>query len=400
MILLQAGYVFSVTAAPVKNGILRVDNQGKILELIDPANAVSIPDQGTIQTFEGFLCPGFVNSHCHLELSYLKNRIPEKTGMTGFIAGMLANRGKASAEEIQTAIEVAEKEMIVNGIVAVGDISNTSDSFSQKAMNNLHYHTFIELFDLGDDKAAEAFAKGERLEKELRQSLPQGHSVSLVPHAPYTVSKKLLSLLNLCSYENNSLMAIHNQESEGENELFMSKTGPLYDFFTRAGFDMDYISKTGFNSLRSTLIHLSNCNKIQLVHNTFTSEDDVHWAIKYAKMIYWCLCVNANLFIEDRMPDIKNFIGQSSRITLGTDSLASNHGLSILEEMKTIARHNPQLSFNEMLAWATINGADFFNIRQKYGSFDPGKSPGINLIEQVDFQNMNLTSQSSVRRLF
>jgi len=397
--LVQADIVFPVSSIPVQNGILRLDDQGVILEVIDPENGHA-PDPVTIRKVEGFLCPGFINSHCHLELSYLRGLIPEKAGMTGFIAGLLKARHSVAAEKIKEAVMDAEHEMLKNGIVATGDISNGSDSFFQKSQNNMHYHTFIELFDLGEEKAAETFRHGEHLRDVLMRDMPEGHSCSIVPHAPYTVSKKLMSLLNLCAYENNYLVTMHSQESAGENEIFISKTGPLYDLFTGMGIDMSYIPKTGFNSLRSTLIHLSNCQKIMLVHNTYASAADVEWAEKYAKMIYWCLCPNANLYIEDRLPEIRNFMKHRERITLGTDSLASNHGLSILEEMKTISRSNPDLTFSDILPWATINGARFFGIDKIFGSFEKGKRPGINLLENTDPVRQNITQATTVRKLF
>jgi cytosine/adenosine deaminase-related metal-dependent hydrolase len=400
MTLLQADYIFPVTADPIKNGILRVDEQGKILEVIDPALAATAPEAGEVKKYKGFICPGFVNSHCHLELSYLKNKISERTGMTGFITGLLANRGKYPVEEVSEAIAKAEKEMLGNGIIAVGDISNTTDSFQQKSQGNMHYHTFIELLDLGEEKTVEVFVRGEWLQNELNKTKPASHTSSLVPHASYTVSKRLLSLLDNCAYENNSLMTIHNQESEGENELFINKTGPLYDFFTHVGISMDYIERTGVNSLRSTLIHLSNCNKIQLVHNTFSLEEDIQWATHYAKMVYWCFCVNANLFIENRMPDVKNFMPHKTRITLGTDSLASNHSLSILDEMKTVAQYHPWLSFSELLKWATINGAEYFGINKNYGSLEKGKKPGINLLENTDMNSRSINQHTTVKKLF
>jgi cytosine/adenosine deaminase-related metal-dependent hydrolase len=400
MHLFQADYVFPVTSGPVKNGIVRLNKQGIVLEVINPENSINVPESSAVQKFRGVLCPGFINIHFHLELSHLKNKKAVKAGMTGFLGGMLANRNKFSADEISGAIDLAEKEMIANGIVAVGDISNTSDSFLQKSTNNLHYHTFIEVYDLGSYKAEETFLRGKKLQEKLNEVMPEGHSSSLVPHAPYTCSPELLSMLSSYCYENDSLITIHNQESAAENNLFISNAGPLYDFFIRAGIDLHYISKKGFNSLQSSLIHLSDRNKTLLVHNTFTSEEDVARAVNYSKLIYWCFCVNANLFIENTIPQIKNFLSQTNRPVLGTDSLASNHQLSVLEEMKTISSLYPSVSFNEMLKWATINGADFFNIKNNYGSFEPGKKPGINLIENVNTDSMSLTPSATVRRLF
>lgn len=400
MHILQADYLFPVSSSPIRHGILVLDDTGTILHIIDPASADSLPDPASIKRYNGFICPGFINSHCHLELSYLKGKLTEKTGITGFIRDLLKMRNSVPREEILQSISTGEQEMVSNGIVGVGDISNSSDTFIQKAKQHVRYHTFIELLDLDESRAEETWKKGTDLQDSLLKSLPTGHSCSLVPHAPYTVSDKLLAMLDSCSYEQNSVITMHNQESEGENELFIGRSGPLLALFRQMGFELNFISKTGFNSLRSTLVKLSKCNKMLLVHNTFTSADDVHWANRYSSVIWWCFCVNANLFIENRVPDLKNFRDQFHRITLGTDSLASNNSLSILDEMKTIFKHCSWLRLEEVLPWATLNGARFFGWDKQLGSLEPGKKPGINVLEDVDIKELSIHEKTSVRKLF
>ena len=65
------------------------------------------------------------------------------------------------------------------------------------------------------------------------------------------------------------------------------------------------------------------------------------------------------------------------RITLGTDSLASNHQLSIWQEMLTIMRAYPDISLEAILPWATLNGARYLGLEQTLGSLETGKRPGI-----------------------
>ncbi len=72
------------------------------------------------------------------------------------------------------------------------------------------------------------------------------------------------------------------------------------------------------------------------------------------------------------------------KITLGTDSLASNDRLCILSELKTLHQHFPELLFSETIKWATLNGALFLGIAGKYGSLEIGKAPGLNLLTDTD----------------
>ncbi|MGH2644113.1 MAG: hypothetical protein ACRDE2_09205, partial [Chitinophagaceae bacterium] len=60
----------------VKDKTLIIDEEGKILDLIPSAKAGE-----DIRFFDGILCPGFINAHCHLELSHLKDKIQTHTGL-------------------------------------------------------------------------------------------------------------------------------------------------------------------------------------------------------------------------------------------------------------------------------------------------------------------------------
>ena len=88
---------------------------------------------------KGLLMPGMINAHCHLELSHLKGLIPEHTGLVDFLLSVNAGRHTCSPEQIDEAIVLAEHQMIQNGIVAVGDISNTNDTLRQKQQQQLQY---------------------------------------------------------------------------------------------------------------------------------------------------------------------------------------------------------------------------------------------------------------------
>jgi cytosine/adenosine deaminase-related metal-dependent hydrolase len=118
-----------------------------------------------------------------------------------------------------------------------------------------------------------------------------------------------------------------------------------------------------------------------LVHNVHTSEEDLLFAKASGKKIAWCLCPNANLYIGGQLPAIDLFVKNKGEIVLGTDSLASNHQLSILEEIKTIARHFPDITTEQLLRWATINGAKAWQMDKLLGSFEKGKQPGVILCE-------------------
>jgi cytosine/adenosine deaminase-related metal-dependent hydrolase len=116
-----------------------------------------------------------------------------------------------------------------------------------------------------------------------------------------------------------------------------------------------------------------------LVHNVNTSREDLEWILTTRDLpeLFWCLCPNANLYINGQLPDLDLLQDYNCKIVIGTDSLASNSRLNILEEIKTLQENFPTLSTSDLLKWSTINGAQALRIENIYGSFEAGKSPGI-----------------------
>jgi len=389
---ISADYIFPIASSPIKNGIVYVDDKGTILDVINPANNSN--HHIGVEYYKGIICPGFINSHCHLELSYLKGKLPTATGLDDFIKNIEANKQPPSASVYQ-AIAAAENEMLKNGIVAVGDISNSNVSFLQKAKEYLTYHTFIELFAFDSLKADKTFAKGLELLREYT-AFNLKSSASITPHAPYSVSQTLLKQITALANQNNSLLTIHNQESKEEDKLFQFKQGKILERLRYFGINTDLWQATGLSALQSTLAYVPQNQKILLVHNTYTCLEDIQWAQQYNANIYWCFCPNANLYIESTLPDIENFITENAKITIGTDSLASNWSLSVLDELKTIASHYHKIPLNTLLRWATKNAADFFNFPH-LGSIEKGKKPGLNWVR--DLNNLQLTENASVVKL-
>ncbi len=390
---ISAHYIFPINAEPLKNGIIEVDDSGQILNVINPGE--EIKELAGVEFYSGILVPGFVNTHCHIELSHLKGVVSEHTGLHHFISQISKIR-IADKKSILQSIEKADWEMQKNGIVAVGDISNTNYSISTKKNSEIDYHTFVELFSLNPEKAEAVFESGKKLEKELTDN---SLSTSIVPHTPYSVSKELFSLISLEAGSGTKTMSLHNQECASENELFINKTGDIFDSLSKMGVDFSHFEPTGKNSLESVISYIPKGNKCLLVHNTFSQEHDIAIANEYFENVYWTFCPNANLYIENRLPDIPLFYKLKQKCTIGTDSLASNHQLSILEELKTIQANFPQVPLTEMLKWATLNGAAALNLSTNIGSFEIGKKPGINLISKIDFDKMQLNPESKLKVL-
>ncbi|PST84680.1 amidohydrolase [Pedobacter yulinensis] len=367
----SADKVYPVTSAPLERGVVGMEADGRVAGVWSEADFDAA--LGRVERHRGALVPGFVNTHCHLELSHLRGKFPRHTGLPGFVQLVMSRRG-AGNEEIGAAMLAADDEMHRNGIVAVGDISNNAASRAVKLESRLHYHTFVEALGFNPARAAEIFASVVALE---RQFAPL--SVSIVPHAPYSVSQKLFALLGQHAMERHATLSIHNQETADENLFFQKKQGEFVELYEKMGLDLAFFEPPGLNSLPATVGHLPATQKQLLVHNTFTTEADYRSATARHSRLYWCLCPAANRYIENRLPDVAMLERLGARITLGTDSLASNTELNILAEMK-ILQEEAQIPLANLLCWATWNGAEFLGLSDWAGSLENGKKPGLNLI--------------------
>ena len=377
---ISADYIFPIDQAPIKNGIVIVDDHGKILEISN----LNQHDQSSVDNRKGIIIPGFINTHCHLELSHMKGKVDTGTTLIPFITNVVTKRN-ASQEIIQEAIANAEKEMIDGGIVAVGDISNVVDTFAQKSKGNLQYHNFIEMFDfLQDANAQNTFDQYFAIFNQL--SLTEGSKKSCVPHAPYSVSKSLFELINKNNANQDVTVSIHNQETIPENELFEHNKGAFYDFYGAFDISLDAFGEKGQTSIHYAIKHMDPSLRTLFVHNTLTNQADIAAAQAWGDHVFWATCANANLYIENRLPNYQLFIDANSKMTVGTDSLTSNWQLSILEELKTISKFSSYVPLETLLQWATLNGAEALGFEKQLGSLSVGKKPGLNLLN-IDFEN-------------
>lgn len=374
-----------ISAARIHNGkewlpkgaSVHVDQHGTITEVL-----LHTPDGATV--LPGILCPGFVNVHCHTELSHIKGVILEHAGLIPFLQQVTQHRNDHTTEQKSAARVAAATEMYNNGIVAVGDIANTTDSMDVRAAGKLHFHTFIESIGFTEANAERSF--GFALKTYEAFAAQPAHNTllrqSITPHAPYSVSAALFRLID--AHTGPGILAIHNQESEAEGHFYAKKEGAVRNLLSALGIDDSLFQPTGMSSIRSYLQWLSNGRPFIFVHNTYTAADDVEHVHNTVKHAFWCLCPGANLYIENRLPDVQMLRNAGADICMGTDSLASNHRLCILSELVDIKNNVAGIDWEELLRWATYNGARALQMDNILGTIEPGKQPGLVHIQGLE----------------
>ncbi|MBK7965787.1 MAG: amidohydrolase family protein [Bacteroidetes bacterium] len=322
---------------------LLITNDGAALSYV----CVSVLPDGTITeiasgfredavSLKGVVIPGFVNTHCHLELSHLKNEIrPNAGGMKGFIEQLLSARFQADEAAQINSMHNADREMWEEGIVAVGDISNFSRSNSVKTKSKIYYHTFIELLGLNPSFANAIVAKGLALQQEFLNGSMS--TASLTPHAPYSCPTELLNLI-FSNINVGDPLSIHMQESLDELQFCKDKSGPLVDFFKANKISFEGFIPFGEESPLQKLLPLFPKNKLQLVHNTYT-------------------------------------------------------------KVKCIHKHFPSIPFEVLVKAATVNGAAFLGMESVFGKIKVGLKPGLVLLENVNIHQPQFHDHVKCKRI-
>jgi len=384
----QPQHIFTGTELLPETQVLITDDTGTIIDIVPAAEAGE-----NIEKLPGWISPAFINCHCHLELSHLKGAIPTQTGLVNFVQQVMKQRNTSTEMQLE-AIRVADKQIWDSGTQAVGDICNQPTTAAIKVHSPVTYFSFIELAGWHPAVAESRFQNGLDCSAVFNKfGLPHSYS----PHAPYSVSTALWEKLQ--PHFSGVPVTMHNQESIDEQILFEKGTGNWIHFYEQMGIAHPGFEGSGKTSLQTVFPFLQSANPLLLVHNTFTTEQDIAQAENLHPEIYWCICIRANQYIENALPPIDLLQKHACKIVIGTDSLASNSTLSLLDELKTLQQHFPQLSTPTLLSWATYQGAKALRLDKEMGQLTKGTKPGILHINRLSANGV-LQQETSIERLF
>jgi cytosine/adenosine deaminase-related metal-dependent hydrolase len=386
----SAQYVITNTGHPLKRAVVTTENDGTILSVEDTRG--NLKEEHSTVYYNGIITPGFVNCHSHLELSHMKDSVPEQTGLGCFLE-YIRNRRENEREKIISRAFSANNYMYREGIVLCADICNTTDTFGIKKESRIRYHNLLEVFGIDPEKAEKRMKEITTVSEMARK---MNLIFSLVPHSVYSMSLTLLRILkNEC--RNSNLTSIHFMETSAEKSLLNHHSGPLMESYQRMGILPEKL-ETAASHETVVLNEVTRSGNLILVHATYADRETIR-AVKARSNLFWCLCPNSNLYIGNTLPPVNQLIEEGCDMVIGTDSLASNHKLSILEELKTIQFNFPELSLVNLISWATANGARALGEEKQFGTIEPGKKPGLLVLENVDLQNMKLLPETIVTRL-
>ncbi len=392
-----AQYVYTLTSRePLRNAFVEVEEDGSVLR-IGPC------EEGE-ERMEGAIVPGFVNAHCHVELSYMKGLFRKGTGMAGFIDQINALRDSFSPEDKLAFLREAMDDMWEQGVVAMADISNCDDSFAVKAAHPMYTRTFLEVFGAHPAECQEVMHRVRALQ-EKAQAL--GLDAAPTPHSCYTMSPDLVTASSVAGLESGYL-SFHSEESEEEEEMMMFGRGPMWDNRKANGIPTPPV--TGTTSLEYFLnrilaggLRAPVPGHVLLVHECCLVPEGALLAKKVLQEPFLAVCPLSNLFIHKMLPPIPVMRESGIPICVGTDSLSSNDALCMVDELYCLQQAFPEVTLGELLEWACLNGARFLGKEDVLGTLEPGKKPGLVYISSCHAArgeaSPRLTAQSKSHRL-
>ena len=375
---------------PIRNGYVKYDEADGTIISVGPC-----AEGETVEP--GALVPGFVNAHCHVELSHLHKKFRKGTGMAGFIDQINELRDWAGREAKAQLVQEWMDKMWADGVSAMADISNDDSSFDVKSSHKMYTRTFLEVFGSEPHMCEGVMAEVAELGRVADKA---GIDAAPTPHSCYTMSPQLLSASAAAGLAKGYL-SYHSQESQEEEDLLRSGSGAMYENRKRSGMSTPPV--TGESSLKYFLDRLADAKPapydehILLVHNVCLSQDDIDAAKKVMNNVYWAVCPLSNIFIHNALPPIPLMRRNGLAITLGTDSLSSNDDLDMVKEMYCLHANFPDVPMSEILTWASLNGAAFLSKDGALGSLSAGKKPGVVRISDIDGEGFVTSASRSVR---
>ncbi|RME20911.1 MAG: hypothetical protein D6798_19350, partial [Deltaproteobacteria bacterium] len=319
------------------------DDQGRIAGV-----SASRRGGGDVAELPGLLLPGFVNAHCHLELSDLRGRIPGGRGLSAWAQALIARRRQPDEEAMAGAIEEARNA----GTAAIIDTTNSGAPMPLLVEGGVRGLAEIELIGIEPERCRAALAHAARL--QLAPGLP----TRVTCHAVVSCSEELLATVLAPPADPAPAATFHIDEDPAELDLLQAQEGPWADFLDRLG--RDWRGRMGRAETPVALLEKIGVlgPHLALVHCVHTAGDDLDRIAAAGASIV--LCPRSNLHIGGSLPDVPGMVRRGIPLAIGTDSLASAPDLDVLAEARTLARAFPEVPPAVFVTALTLGGARLF----------------------------------------
>jgi cytosine/adenosine deaminase-related metal-dependent hydrolase len=374
----RAAWVLPIDAPPIRDGWVEVDNS-RIVGVgagaprkasSDPSTVLRVGQSLSKADPPVIILPALVNAHTHLELSWMRGRVPPGEAMAAWAERLIGERlteGTSSEDSRRAAVVGAIAEARASGTTLVGDVTNTLEACAPLAASELSAAVFFELLGF---RAADPDAMVEAARQRLGL-LPESDRLRpvIAPHAPYSVSPDLFRAIGRAA--DGRPLSVHLGESPEEVRFLRDGTGPWRDLLERIGAWAPEWVPPGCGPV-DYMDHLGLLNgRLIAVHGVQFDDDELRrLSMRSATVV---ACPRSNCWTGAGVPPIHRFYESGVRVAIGTDSLASVEDLNLFNEMAEMRRLAPGVPARQILRSATLDGAIALGFGTELGSIAAGK---------------------------
>ena len=347
----RAKFVLADSDLLLQNAAVYVSEPGRISR-VEAWDGRREPGWRIFDWGSAVIMPGLVNAHAHLELTSLSQRIRDFSSFTDWLWQLIQLRNNWKTEDYLASSREGARLCVANGTTLVGDISSSGLSWRALKIEKLRKVVFEEILGLSPDKLPERLSS---LKARISAVEPDERlRIGISPHAPYTVSPELYQAIGQTAAQSTMLVATHVAETEPERRFLMDGTGEFHDFLARMEVLPADWTPPGVPPLEY-LEKLGVLHNLILIHCNYLDSDSASRILEgHSSVVY---CPRSSAFFGHKNHPVRQLLDMGVNVALGTDSLASNDSLSILDEMRFLSRLRKDLKAEEIIRLATLNGA-------------------------------------------
>lgn len=361
----RARWVLPIESPPIEDGAIVVEQDR--IAAVGPARELVRGD--CHDCGDSILLPGFVNPHAHLELSCYRGMLTPAPLWSWFEELMKLIYGSTGPKPGRDSVLAGAAESLAAGVTCVGDISRTGVHVDTLRASPIRKVCFLELisgamFPPNDVPSLEAM-----LDRMADFSQPDRLTVGISPHTLYTVPWDDLVACADLAKRRDVPVTIHLAETIEEAHWLADgggRLGELLDewklpcrFSTVRGTPVDVINQAGVLVVAPLLAHVNYCD-----------DADLALLARSQASVVWC--PRSHRFFGHAAHRWRDMLAAGVNVCVGTDSLASNQTLSILDELRFIRRDSPEVPAEAILEMGTIRAARGLGLAHRIGSLRTG----------------------------
>jgi len=364
----RARWVIPVSTPPIADGRLVVE-EGKLVAVERAGDAL----HDEIDLGDVAVLPGFVNAHTHLELTSCRGCVPFRGSFVQWLEDLVSRRRLENAEALLgTSIRQGLNDSMTAGVTLVGDIGTGSDAVQAWQTSPISVVGFLEVTGMGARRFVPHLQSFDLL-RPVCECLPAtGYCpVGISPHAPYSTAPELYQAVIAFVRATGRPICTHLAESKEEIRFLADGQGPLRDLLERWNLWDESFEPPGCSPVEyAERLGLLTCQPV-LAHVNYATDRDLD--ILAAHDCHVVYCPRSHAFFGHEPHPYPRMLARGISICIGTDSLASNESLSVLDELRFLHARDPHLDPQALLAMGTLAGARALGCESVRGSLQPGK---------------------------